>query len=970
MFCMHCGRQMNDSLRFCPYCGTPNPKYPGAPAGETAAPQKGPEKPKKRGRIVLWIILALIVAALAFAAIRLFPMKLTVDTGDQKLTTREGMFRDLTITLRSNQPIRSAGYALGEVGEETEFQPCALTAGMRERSFTFNKLEVEPGKTQLTLRVRTLFGEETQTLELTSDIGFISTPDPEAMVEIQPGETLITNELILVFKESASEKQIKKLIESYDGEIVGQIYLLGEYHVRFSGYGESYISGLMEDLLEEDLVEDVFYSTAYEADTSLYPNDSGFDGWDTDNPAGNNWGLEVIDAPGAWDHVGELNIVKIGLIDSSLQYDHPDLRIDPTHVNLTPSDDFHSMKQLLDYFKRTADTHQCLSTNCTYCGMRDHGSHCTGIIAATGNNRKGTAGVAWNADIYFTTWWYYSIPSEGQLHAHAYSSGLIYNITRLVSSGCRVISISVGSQYSSIPSDYDASEARRFENAIKRLEDHGYDFLICKSAGNENDDASNYSLNRIMTGGEHAREHVVIVAAAENNTSATDSFMYLEPGEKIYNIASYSNFGSMVDVAAPGSYVYSTVFGDEYANFNGTSMATPMAAGVAGLVYGANPGLTYDTVRNILLSTSKTCCAKRGNIYWMVNANAAVEWALGHRSGSIAPPALPEYGFVTGLVQDAVTSRPLFNATVKITDEDDGDVYLSGTADGQYEFALPSGIYTMEFSAPDYLTETVYHIKLEPGVMTYNVLLNMVEDEEENGHIYGTIINAFDGYGIGGASISIYRGVNNTGGDRVLTTQADSRGSYSAELPPGNYTIYAEAEGYQSGTATVLVIPGEYMYDQNCSLTPLLQNGEMRVVLTWGRYPEDLDSHLVGPAPGGSFHIFYDNMNYWHDGRTYDNLDVDDTTSYGPETTSVYVPLAGTYTFLVHDYSNRESNYSTAMATSGAKVTLYIAGYDEPIVYYVPNQAGTVWTVFSVTDGVVTPINTMGYESNPGRVGR
>jgi uncharacterized protein YfaP (DUF2135 family) len=131
-----------------------------------------------------------------------------------------------------------------------------------------------------------------------------------------------------------------------------------------------------------------------------------------------------------------------------------------------------------------------------------------------------------------------------------------------------------------------------------------------------------------------------------------------------------------------------------------------------------------------------------------------------------------------------------------------------------------------------------------------------------------------------------------------------------------------------------------------------------------------LDSHLVGPAPDGQFHIFYANKNYYYDDTLYDNLDVDDTTSYGPETTSVYVVQSGTYTYYIHNYTDRNSSTSSTLSTSGAQVKLYIADRNEPIVYNVPNQAGTVWAVFSIQNGEVVPINRMGFESSPSEVGQ
>ena len=72
----------------------------------------------------------------------------------------------------------------------------------------------------------------------------------------------------------------------------------------------------------------------------------------------------------------------------------------------------------------------------------------------------------------------------------------------------------------------------------------------------------------------------------------------------------------------------------------------------------------------------------------------------------------------------------------------------------------------------------------------------------------------------------------------------------------------------------------------------------------------------------------------------------------------------GVYTYYVHDFSNRNSSISNELSLSGAQVKLYIAGHEEPIIYNVPNQAGTLWKVFSIENGQVTAINEMSFHSN------
>lgn len=964
MYCNKCGKKIDEKTQFCNYCGAPVQRASGA-----AANKRGSGGGKK---ITPWVILALVLIAVIVVVGLVLPVNVSIDHRGQELSSKDLVLKDFRIGIQSNRPILAAEYALnpGAQGKDA-YISCELSSGLLQRSLNIDRLELEPGENTLALKVKTLFGTKICRLTLTGDIGYISIPDESAIVDLGDGEKLISNELILIFEESATNEQIKSLIKAYGGEVVGQIYILGEYHVRFSGSGKEYISELKERLLSEDIIDTVFLSLSHESEAFYYPNDTEYDSWDVNSPGGNNWALEAIDAPGAWDHINELSPIKIGVIDSSLQYDHPDLSVNPRHVGILPSNDFQTLEQLETYYKKYTPTHKCQDGKCVFCEQKDHGTHCTGIIGAAGNNNRGTAGVAWNAELYFTTWWFYTIPSEGQLAKGEYDNGMIYNITKLVQSGCRVISISVGSSEASQPDETEKDSVERFENAIKKLEEQGFDFLICKSAGNKNDNASNYALNRIMTGGECAAKHVVIVSSSGKHSIPLHRVAALLAGaKKIYSMAWYSNYGDLVYVAAPGSDIYSTVYGGRYDNMSGTSMATPMVAGVAGLIYGANPNLTYDMVKSILFFTGEnTFCAKWSYVYPMVNAKNAVEWVLEQHT-TLPELELPPLGFVTGLVQDAVSLEPIRDASVLITNEDTEEQYDAAVSYGQYEYPLPPGNYTMEFSAEGYLSEIVYHVTVIDDVTEYNALLNMVTEEDRVGKASGRIIDAFDAASLPYAKIAIYRGINNTSGSPALELTSDSSGRYTVELSPGNYTLKVSSPGYQDGTASILILPGETRTNQDCSLTPVLKDGEVRIVLTWGAYPEDLDSHLVGPAVNGSFHTFFDNMKYSFSNKVYDNLDVDDTTSYGPETTSIYVSLNGNYTYLVHDYTNRERGYSNAMAASGAQVKLYVSGQSEPFVFNVPNQDGTVWTVFNLRNGVVTPINTMSYESNPGDVGK
>ena len=126
------------------------------------------------------------------------------------------------------------------------------------------------------------------------------------------------------------------------------------------------------------------------------------------------------------------------------------------------------------------------------------------------------------------------------------------------------------------------------------------------------------------------------------------------------------------------------------------------------------------------------------------------------------------------------------------------------------------------------------------------------------------------------------------------------------------------------------------------AISPVMINLDgMRIVLNWGAQPLDLDSHLVYPGS----HVYFKAMT-----GTDALLDVDDISSYGPETITIARKHAGVrYVYAVHDYSDRD-NPTTALSQSGAIVFVYI-GKTLIKTYYIPkNSIGNLWTVFAVTE--------------------
>jgi hypothetical protein len=222
------------------------------------------------------------------------------------------------------------------------------------------------------------------------------------------------------------------------------------------------------------------------------------------------------------------------------------------------------------------------------------------------------------------------------------------------------------------------------------------------------------------------------------------------------------------------------------------------------------------------------------------------------------------------------------------------------------------------------------------------------------GSLKVTVVDATTAAAISGASLALDSQSGSTNASGVYTFSG---------LGATTFTLTTSKSGYITNTQSVTLSAGENK-EITVALSPELAAGEVRIVLTWGQSPSDLDSHLTGPGSTGSrFHLYYSNKNPSGAGA---NLDVDDTSSYGPETVTISQRYAGTYKYYVHDYSNKSSTTSSAMSQSGAKVEVYSGG-SLVATYTVPSRAGTLWYVFSMdgSTAAITTQNQMSYESSP-----
>ncbi len=299
-------------------------------------------------------------------------------------------------------------------------------------------------------------------------------------------------------------------------------------------------------------------------------------------------------------------------------------------------------------------------------------------------------------------------------------------------------------------------------------------------------------------------------------------------------------------------------------------------------------------------------------------------------------------------------------------------------ANGEYTLqGIPEGTYTITVSKDGYIPVTQSLTVRDGDDIIYNIAIESISQQHSGiGFASGVIKDARTGRPVQALTLNVRRGLNNTDGKVLQTLYTDVYGRYTTiGIEAGNYTIeivdnrsgITASQRYTTTSFNIKVLGNMTIGNQDGSVSNGLISGELRIVLKWGQSPRDLDSHLTGTMNGG-IHVYYRNKKANVNGSKLADLDLDDTTSYGPETVTIHMADSGTFRYSVHNYSNRNSYSSNALAKSGAQVEVY-QGNDCIATYHVPNMAGTVWTVFDFKDGVITPVNTMTYVSNSSKVG-
>ncbi len=413
-----------------------------------------------------------------------------------------------------------------------------------------------------------------------------------------------------------------------------------------------------------------------------FPNDPSFNQlWGLHN-TGQSSGTANADsnAPEAWTLRSSASTVIVGVVDSGIDYNHPDLAANMwTNPGEIPNngidddnngyiDDVHGINAITNGGNPMDDN--------------NHGTHVAGTIGAVGNNGIGVTGVAWNVKLMGLKF----LSADGSGSASDAIECINYSLTK----GVHILNNSWGG----------GGFSQSLFNAINSAKEQGVIFVAAASnEGSDNDQAVSYPSGFNLP-------NVVAVAATDRHDL----------------LATYSNYGyRTVHLGAPGSSILSTTPNNNYATFSGTSMATPHVSGALALLKAYFPALSSDDlIRKLLLATDPlpaleptTFSGGRLNLYRaLTSAQRPIpHLTLSTRSG--APPLTVTF---TDTSLGSLTSR-LLNVGAG-----GSAVALNGSTTHTY---TSSGAYTatLSVSGPDGSASRAQVIRVQPpytvGTDTY-----------------------------------------------------------------------------------------------------------------------------------------------------------------------------------------------------------------------------------------------------------
>lgn len=369
-----------------------------------------------------------------------------------------------------------------------------------------------------------------------------------ALGALTPSVGLCVADSLLVHPKG--EVPTTRVSQALSTTVRGRVLERSQIFVVKPGKRES-LAALRDRLIKSELFEYVVEDTV--CSPLLAPNDPLFSA---------QWNLSQIMAPRAWDFSIGSAAPIVAVVDTGVDLTHPDLagRLVPGYNSVT------GLTQ--DNGGSVSDIH-------------GHGTFCSGIVAANGNNGIGVSGVGWNMKVM-------PIKASEATNGDATLEDLLEGAEVAASMGAKIVSVS----YSGI-----SSPAIETTGAALR----GMGVNLVWAAGNDNADLASFDW-----------ADVTIVGATTTNDVK----------------ASFSAFGRAVDCYAPGTGIRSTSRGGGYGIGQGTSYAAPTVAGALALIADKFPTLTADQREKQLFQRSRDLGVVGEDSYWgwgRINLGSAVE---------------------------------------------------------------------------------------------------------------------------------------------------------------------------------------------------------------------------------------------------------------------------------------------------------------------------------------------------------
>lgn len=394
----------------------------------------------------------------------------------------------------------------------------------------------------------------------------------ETAAELMKGGKYVKNELLVTYDDDMSDRKIKRAVNSDSGKCEDIFEATADTKtavVRVAA-GQT-MKNTMGKFLQDGRVLAVQPNYRYRIRSEENKDDENFT--KSDRPY-YQYFINAVKAREAWKKLGNKPAARtrVAVIDTGVDSKHEDLQ-----ANLLLQNGKYKAFYNGNETEATGDT-------------GNHGTHVTGIIGATYGNGKGGFGIASGPGNNLSEIMVVGSSADGE---YLTTADIISSINHAASKGAKVMNMSFG-------------DARRDRLMGKAIKDGYYNKGITFVAASGNNNTDDY-------GEPEGLKEVISVAGSNRN------------GERwTFGSMGGSNYSNSVDISAPGEGVMSTVPGNRYERFTGTSMASPAVAAVAALMLDANPALTPRQVKNIMCASNGTPFNQYTG-YGLVDAEKCVE---------------------------------------------------------------------------------------------------------------------------------------------------------------------------------------------------------------------------------------------------------------------------------------------------------------------------------------------------------